>query len=222
MKTQVHLKPALDFLADLAVNNNRAWFTENRERYDQARTAFEMLVESLIAELEKAQDLGGITARDCMMRIHRDMRFSRDKTPYRINFGANIVAGGRKSGRLGYYIHLQPGDQSFIASGLYEPGSDQLARFRQAIARDASAFNKIVKARLFVKNFGAVGGERLSRVPRGYPPDHPEIELLRLKQVLVMHPVADRDITSPDFAKQTLLVCKAMKPFIDYMNSVIA
>ncbi len=216
------LQVSLDFLADLGVNNNREWFNENRPRYEQARTAFEMFVDNLLAELARSQDMGMVTARDCIMRIHRDLRFSRDKTPYRTNFGADIVAGGRKSGRLGYYIQLQPGDRSFVAGGLYEPSPDQLARFRQAVARDASGLKKIVKSRGFVRNFGAIQGERLSRAPQGYSPDHPEIELLRLKQVLVMHPLTDREVVSPDMLKKTLAVCRAMRPFIDYMNNVIA
>ncbi len=215
------LQPALDFLAELAEHNSREWFNANRASYEEAHAAFEAFVESMIVGLEKTEDLGGVTARDSMMRIYRDMRFSRDKTPYRTNFGASIVAGGRKSGRLGYYVQIQPRDHSFIAGGLYEPSADQIARFRRAIARDASEFHKICKASAFRKYFGALEGERLSRPPQGYAPDHPEIELLKLRQVLVMHPVTDREVAAADFDKHALLVCKAMRPFNDYLNRVL-
>ncbi len=215
-------KPVLDFLLVLRENNNKAWFDSHRADYEQARAAFAALIEYLISELEEVQDLRGITAKDCIFRINRDVRFAKDKSPYKTNFGANIVPGGKKSGDLGYYVHLAPHDNSFIAGGLYMPSSEQLAKFRRAIAEDARPFKRIMKNKDFVRYFGAIEGERLSTAPQGYARDHPEIDLLRLKSVVVRHPLTDKQVLSPRFPAQVMPVMTALKPFSDYLSQLIA
>jgi uncharacterized protein (TIGR02453 family) len=166
--------------------------------------------------------MGGLAAKDCVMRIYRDVRFSKDKTPYRTSMAAGIAPGGRKTTRQGYYFHLEPHDQSMIAGGLYMPEPAQLARFRAAIDQDAGAFKAIVANKDFKHYFGSVGGERLKTVPQGYARDHPEIELLRLKQVVVSHAFTDEQVLSARFAAQANRVFVAMKPFLDYLNTILA
>ncbi len=222
MKTIVNLKPTLDFLTKLKNNNNRAWFQENRAAFDQAQETFAIFVDALIRDLGRVENLAGVSAKDCIFRIYRDVRFSKDKSPYKTNMGAEIVGGGRKSGRLGYYLHVAPHDQSMIAGGLYMPSGEQIAKFRQVIAHDAKKFKKIVNDNEFKKYFGPFEGEKLKTAPQGFARDHPEIELLKLKQVVVHHRLSDKQVLAAKAAAHAVAVCKAMKPFLDYLNSIIA
>jgi uncharacterized protein (TIGR02453 family) len=221
VKAANNLKPALAFLDDLRQNNNKAWFDGNRSRYEQAREPFENLVEYLISELDAIGELRGVSAKECIFRINRDVRFSKDKSPYKTNLGAEIAPGGRKSGNLGYYIHITPHDGSMIAGGLYMPTSGQLAKYREAIAADAAAFKRITHAKNFVRHFGSVEGDRLSTAPQGYSRDHPEIDLLRLKQVMVSHHFTDKQVTAQGFPAEAVQVMKAMRPFNDYLSRVL-
>jgi uncharacterized protein (TIGR02453 family) len=221
MRSSINLKPVIGFLSGLRENNNKAWFDKNRAAYEQAREAFEDLIEQLISELGAFENLQGVSARDCIFRINRDVRFSKDKSPYKTSVGAAIAPGGKKSKELGYYIHIQPQSQSLLAGGLYMPTSDQLAKFRQAIDRDARPFKKITKDVDFVRYFGALEGERLTTAPQGYNRDHPEIELLRLKQVTVVHHLTDKQVLSPDFPAHAVQVFRSMKPFSDYLNRAL-
>jgi uncharacterized protein (TIGR02453 family) len=220
MSDSLALNPVLDFLCKLETNNNREWFELNRALYQQAKERFEGLVDHLIEGIGRAEDLGGITAKDCTMRIFRDVRFSKDKTPYQTHMGASIVPGGRKSSRLPFYLHVAPNDQSFIAGGMHLPDGAQLAVFRSAIARDASKFKAIVGAELFGRYFAPSLGESLKTTPKGYAADHPEIDLLRLKEICAVHRLSDEAVLSEGFPAHVLEVHRAMRPFLEYMNSV--
>lgn len=222
MASSSALEPVLTFLDDLGENNNKAWFDRNRPRYEQARALFEELVQEFIFSMSKVHDLGSLSARDCVFRINRDIRFSKDKSPYKTNFAAEIAPGGKNSATLGYYVHFAPHDASIIAGGVYMPSSGQLAKFREAIAKDAAPFKRITKDRDFRKYFGAVEGEKLSTAPQGFSRDHPEIELLRLKQVLVVHHFSDKQVIARTFPAEAVRVMKAMTPFNDYLNRLLA
>jgi uncharacterized protein (TIGR02453 family) len=217
----IDLKPVLDFLSGLKQNNNKAWFEEHRAAYDTARTHFENFVDQLISEYGRIEDLGGITARDCIMRIYRDVRFSKDKSPYKTNMSATIAPGGKKSTSLGYYLHIQPHDETMIAGGLYMPTPEQLARFRAAIDRNAAPFKAIITDKEFKKYFGMLDGEKVKTVPQGYGRDHPEIELLRFKQVVVVHRSSDEMVLSSKFSTHVIKTFTAMKPFLDYLNAIL-
>jgi uncharacterized protein (TIGR02453 family) len=217
----IDLKPVLDFLSELKGHNNKAWFEENRAAYDTARTHFENFVDQLIIQYEAVEDLGGITAKDCIMRIYRDTRFSKDKSPYKTNMGATIAPGGKKSAGLGYHLHMQPHDETLIAGGLYMPSPEQLARFRMAIDQDAAPFKAITEDKEFKKYFGMPEGEKVKTVPQGYTRDHPEIELLRFKQVVVVHRLSDEMVLSPRFNTHVIKTFTAMKPFLDYLNAIL-
>jgi uncharacterized protein (TIGR02453 family) len=215
------LKPVLDFLGDLKEHNNKAWFEEHRAAYDTARTHFENFVDQLIGEYGRLEDLGGITAKDCIMRIYRDTRFSKDKSPYKTSMGATIAPGGKKSARLGYHLHLQPHDETLIAGGLYMPTPEQLASFRRAIDQDAAPFKAILDNKEFRKYFGMLEGEKVKTVPQGYTRDHPDFELLRFKQVVVVHHLSDEMVLSPKFNTHVIKTFTAMKPFLDYLNTIL-
>jgi uncharacterized protein (TIGR02453 family) len=217
----VDLKSVLDFLSDLKGHNNKAWFEEHRSAYDTARTNFENFVDQLISEYGRIDDTGGITAKDCIMRIYRDTRFSKDKSLYKTNMGATIAPGGKKSTSLGYHLHMQPHDETLIAGGLYMPTPEQLTSFRSAIDRDAAPFKAIINDKEFKKYFGTLEGEKVKTVPQGYTREHPEIELLRFKQVVVVHRLSDEMVLSPKFRTHVIKTFIAMKPFLDYLNATL-
>ena len=151
------MEPQLDitmkFLRQLAQNNNTAWFHAHRDAYEAARAQFELLVEELILKFNRYEDLGGIQPRDCMFRINRDVRFSADKSPYKIAMAAVLARGGRNSPRAGYYVHLEP-DKSAMGGGIYMPDAARLLKIRQAIAADAESLRRILKKTAFKKTFG--------------------------------------------------------------------
>jgi len=214
------LSLVLQFLSRLKKNNNKSWFDENRDQYEKAMAQFEKLVGRLLKGMSKLEDLEGLSPRDCIMRIYRDVRFSKDKSPYKSGLGAGIVSGGRRSGRLGYHVHLAPTGATMIAGGMWDPTPQQLSKFRDAIVKDPGTFRKILGSSAFRRHFGQVTGDALKTVPKGYPADHPEIELLRQKQVCVSETFKDEIVVSPRFPELAVESLKAMKPFIDYLNQV--
>jgi uncharacterized protein (TIGR02453 family) len=220
MAEKLDFHSCLQFLEQLKRNNNRQWFEKNKEEYQLAAEQFASLIGRLITQLGKIEDLEGVTPKDCIMRIYRDVRFSKDKSPYKTGFGAGIAPGGRKSGRLGYHIHLAPNGASMIAGGLWEPTPQQLSKFRDAIDKDASDFKRILANNQFKRHFGQVTGDRLKTAPKGYPADHPDIDLLRYKQVCASEKFSDKIVVTSEFPDLLLASIKAMKPFIDYLNQV--
>ena len=221
MPTAPDLAPALRFLDELSQNNEKSWFDQHRSDYETARRAFEQFVDGLIDELRESEQLQGLAAKDCVARIYRDVRFSKDKSPYKTNFGALIAPGGWRSGALGYYVGLEPHGRSMVAGGLYSPTPEQLDRFRQAIDEDAAAFQRVTGAQEFVEVFGEVEGERLKTAPKGYDRAHPRIALLQLKQVTAIRRFSDQEVLAPGLAGQVLAACRAMKPFLAYLYGVL-
>ncbi len=212
----------LDFLSGLAVNNDRAWFAKHKAVYEKARSIFEGFVDELIHRLSASEDdLTGLTAKDCVMRIYRDIRFSRDKTPYNRWMAALIASGGKKSGRSGYGLRIDPGD-TMAAGGLWEPKSGQLAVFRRAVDRDPQTILAIVEDQEFSQTFGALKGEKLAKAPQGYAKDHPAIEILKLKQVYVARSFSDQAVCADDFADRLIDTFRVMKPFVDYLNDTVS
>ena len=222
MKKTFDLKPTINFLAELEAHNNKVRFEEQRADYLVAKNNFENYVDGFISAFRPIEDFGDLAAASCIFRINRDVRFSKDKSPYKTNMGAHITHGGRKSGTIGYYIHLAPHGECMIAGGLHMPSPEQLNKFRQAIDRDASRFEKIVGRKEFVQTFGKIDGEKLKTAPQGFARDHPAIEWLKLKEIVASHRLTDKQVVSADFLPHTVEVCKALKPFIDYLNAVVA
>jgi uncharacterized protein (TIGR02453 family) len=219
MATVVDLRPVLKFAAALKRNNNRDWFQAHRAEYEAARTQFESYVAALIGELSRTESLAGLSPQDCIFRLNRDLRFTKDKTPYKPYLSAYIAPGGRKSRRMGYYIHLEPGN-CMLAGGLHEPEPQQLAAWRAAIDRNPRPLKKIIAGAAFRRYFGELQGERLKTVPRGYPKDHPEADLLRLKSVTIIRPIPEAVVTSPAFLRESLATFQAMRPFLRYLDQL--
>ncbi len=210
----------LIFLKELKQNNNKGWFEAHRTNYNAAVANFEKLIDPVIDELRASDQLKDLSARLCLSRIYRDIRFSKDKSPYKTNFGAMITPGGWNASAFGYYISLEPGGKSMIAGGLHNPTTEQLTLFREAIDKDAHSLKKIARSADFQETFGEIQGERLKTNPRGYDRTHPEIALLQLKQVTAIHRYSDSEVADVDFGSRILTACRRMKPFLNYLNEI--
>src|SRR5450759_69750 len=213
-------KSTLDFLTAIKRNTNRDWFMANRPLYSDAKDNFESLVQEIINKIILFDPImKGLEAKSCVYRINRDIRFSNDKSPYKSHFGAFIVRGGKKNGDkfAGYYFHIEPG-KSIMAGGAYTPPSPWLSAIREKISERPQEFINITSAKDFVKYFGSVDGEKLKTAPKGYPKDHPHIELLKLKSYLVVNETTDKLVLSNDFQDHVIKVFKTMKPLNDYLN----
>lgn len=207
----------LEFLQELAENNNREWFTEHRKRYDAAKKEMEALVKDLIKGIGEFENLPNTEPKDCLFRINRDIRFSKDKAPYKQWLSAAVGPGGRHSGRIDFYVHIQPGE-SFLGAGMWNPTPKQLAKFRQEIDFNPEALKSIIEAPEFKAYFPEAWGESLQRMPKGYPENHPDIALLKRKQLFFMHKYTDAEVTSPNFAKEIVNGCRLIKPYCDFLN----
>ncbi len=221
MKPTFNFLPILNFLNDLSRNNSRDWFNLNRPAYEASRDIFEGFIDYLIDEFRTSSNLQALSAKECIFRINRDIRFSKDKSPYHTNFSAVIAPGGKKPTQQGVYISIEPQGRTMIAGGLHMPSPEQLSRFRQAVDQDAAYFKEIIGNKSFIEHFGKIEGERLKTIPKGYDRGHPEIELLKLKEVIALHSFPDRELLAADFPEKAVIVCRAMKPFLDYLDEVL-
>ena len=213
-----NLQSALTFLSNLQQNNDRGWFKANRPAYDSARSAVEDFLDEIIDALRGPDHLEALTGKQCLSRIYRDVRFSKDKSPYKINMGAMIAPGGWHNTRLGYYVSIQPGGESMVAGGLYQPDRDQLMRFRQIVDLRPARLLEILNMPAFVQAFGSLEGERLKTAPKGYDRDHPRIEMLQLKQIFAMRSFSDQEILTEGFADRVVGYCRVLRPFLDYLQ----
>lgn len=216
-------KNILDFLRQLKKNNNREWFTENKPKFIVAKDEFETETKTLLDGIAKFDaKLEGVQPKDCIYRIYRDVRFGKDKTPYKTNFGAVMAEGGRKSGKAFYYLQIEPGGNTFVAGGLYMPPADQLKKIRQEIDYNAEDLQKILKQNSFKQQFPTMEGDKLKKAPKGYSPEDPNIELLKHKSYIIVHRFTDKEILDASFNKTCIKLFKLMKPFNDFLNTAIS
>lgn len=213
-------KSTLDFLNQIKLNNNREWFLKNHPIYLEARENFESFVQKLIDQIIEFEPImKGLEVKSCVYRFNRDIRFSNDKSPYKTHFGAFIVRGGKKNGDKygGYYIHIEPG-ASIIAGGAYMPPAPWLSAIREKIDEEPDRFIKIINSKEFIRFFGQLTGEKLKKAPKGFPSDHPNVDLLKFKSYLVVNEVSDKMVLSDQYFEHTVNVMKAMKPLNDFLN----
>ncbi len=207
------------FLSELRDNNHKEWFDNHRKRYESLRADWIKFVDQLIQEIAIFDpDIAGLVAKDCIFRINKDIRFSKDKSPYKTNFGASINIGGKKEFVGGYYLHFAP-DEMFAAGGIYMPSPQKLAAMRQEIDYNFEAFQKIVQSKASLKRFSKLDGEKLARPPKGYEADNQAIEYLKMKSF-----IWTEHFTLDQFAKKTLLkdLSKSyleMKPLNDFIRN---
>jgi len=218
------MKTTLKFLSQLAKNNDKSWFDENRKLYEEARKEYMDLVDEVILHLKKSDPaIGDQTAKSSIFRINRDVRFSKDKSPYKTNFGASINAHGRKSMMPGYYVHVEPG-KSFIGGGLYMAEPAMIKKVRQEIDYNFEEFQSILKSSSFKKTYKDIydGKDvKLSRVPQGYEKDNPAAEYLKLKSWIVMREVPDEYMTDSKASSKIVKDLEAMQPLLVFLNKAL-
>jgi len=216
------LQPAtIKFLKDLKKNNNKPWFEKNKTAYQNAKEDVEQFVQQVIEGLGKIDpDIATLQPKDCIFRIYRDVRFSKDKTPYKTNMGASFNRGGKKVPTAGYYFHCEPGGQSMVGGGLWMPMPPHLAKVRQEIDYSFDEWKRITGHRNFKKIFpkGVEGIEVLSRPPKGYDDQNPAIEYLKMKCYIVTSDLTDAGLTSKSLLKETLKTFATMREFVDFLN----
>jgi uncharacterized protein (TIGR02453 family) len=211
----------LQFLKDLKLHNEKDWFLKNRHRYDEARLNHESFIQAIIDDISGFDPiLKGLEAKTCIYRIYRDIRFSNDKTIYKTHLGAFIVRGGRKFGDrfAGYYVHIEPGNNSMIAGGAYIPPAPWLTSIREKIDEHGDKLMKIINQKDFVKMFGGLEGEKLKSAPKGYPKDHLHIGLLKMKSFLVVKMIPDKEVITEMCYETVINASRVMKPLNDFLN----
>ena len=210
-------------MSGLKENNTREWFQENKASYDRARGIFESFVNELIPKIREIDPMVDmITAKDCVFRIYRDVRFSSDKSPYKPNMGAYIARGGKNSGMAGYYVHIEPGS-SFLAGGMYLPPPEILKKIREEIYYQPDLFKGIIFEKEFTRYFSGFGDEdKLKKPPKGFSIDFPDIELLKYRSYAVMHPVKDQKLTEEGYLLYAVKVFKALCPLNTFFNSLFS
>lgn len=220
-----HTKPEImnpilfQFLQQLKENNDREWFHANKGLYDKAKLEFESFINLLIPEIAKFDEsVKFISAKDCIFRIFRDVRFAKDKSPYKTNFGAFISKGGRKSHGPGYYLHIEPGG-CFLAGGVWMPEPDVMKKIRQEIYYNITEVKGILDDKSFRKYFKGIDEwDKQKLPPREFPKDFPDIDLLKNRSFTVSHPIADEQILREDLFDYLLRAYKVVLPYNQFLS----
>jgi uncharacterized protein (TIGR02453 family) len=214
----------LKFLKSLEKNNDRAWFEKNKEKYLAAKDQFDQFVAKLLHDLtDFDQSLAGLNPKKITFRIYRDVRFSKNKLPYKSNMSAGISPRGKMVDEPGVYLHIQPNNKSFVAAGLWMPEPEPLGKIRQEIDYNGNDLVKIMSDKKFKKMYGAFETEyALKNTPKGYEKDHPMGEWLKLKSFVVSHYFTDEEVKSKNFMKTVIDTYKTAKPLNDFLKEAIA
>lgn len=217
-------KETLQFLSDLSQNNNREWFTENKKRYEKFKTDYYNLTAEFLAEMKLLDpSLALLEVKNCVFRINRDIRFSKDKTPYKNHMGIWMSAGAKNANLAGYYVHLGH-EESFIAGGFHTPEAAELKKIRKEIAFFYDDLEEIVNEKSFQTLFGGLDrneNNSLKNAPKDYEKDHPAIEFLKLKNFTATHIFDIKEATKSDFVKQTVEKLIVLKPLNDFINRAL-
>jgi uncharacterized protein (TIGR02453 family) len=214
----------LKFLKDLAKHNDRTWFEKNKSRYNAAKEGFEFFVAALLEEMIKFDDsLLGLNPKKLTFRIYRDVRFSKDKSPYKKNMSAAFSSAGKGLAVPGYYFHIEPGNKSMVGAGMFMPVPENVAKIREEIDYNGDKLQKIFKEKKFNTNFASFWDEdKLKTAPKGYAKDHPHVEWLKLKSFIVTHTFKDSEVTDKKFLKKVTAVMKSVKPLNDFLKEAIS
>jgi uncharacterized protein (TIGR02453 family) len=216
-------REGIGFMKRLKRNNNRSWFEKNKNEYETVvKLPMQSLIVALQPHFERFAPEFEIHPRKSLFRIYRDVRFSKDKTPYKTHVAAHFVLRGKPKGveGSGFYLHIEPG-QVFLGGGIYMPDGDQLKKIRKAIAGQSERFLSITGQKSFKKLFGKLQGEQLRRVPQGYEPDHPMVEWLRYKQFFVWVEWAEAKCFRERFVDDVVDVFDAATPMVRFLNEAM-
>lgn len=211
-------KETLHFLTELKANNHKEWMDAHKKQYEVAKKDFEVNVQAIIEGITAFDTaLTGVSPKQCIFRINRDVRFSTNKDPYKSNFGAAFSANGRKCENACYYIHLEPGN-AFVGGGCWMPPADALKKIRQEIDYDFDTFKSIINQKDFKKLYPEIDGEKLKKAPQGYDTENVAIEFLKHKSFTVGMPISDKQLSSKNAIADILHAFKTLKPFNDFLN----
>ena len=217
-------KESLQFLDDLKKNNNRDWFQDNKKRYEIFKKDYHQLVSDFLDEMKPLDpSLELLEVKNCTFRINRDIRFSKDKSPYKAHLGVWLSSGAKGANRSGYYVHIEKG-ASFIAGGFYSPDADQLKKVRKEIAFFHEDLEAILADKNFKKEFGGFDineSNSLKSMPRGYEKDHTAIEFLKLKSFTTSQKFDIAEVTQKDFVKKMSQKLIALKPLNEFINRAL-
>ncbi|HRG39096.1 MAG TPA: DUF2461 domain-containing protein [Bacteroidia bacterium] len=210
---------SFEFLKQLQKNNNRDWFAKHKDRYEQELVQIVNFADDLLERMNKHDQIENESGKKCLFRIYRDTRFSKDKTPYKNHWSGNLRRATKKR-RGSYYFHIEPG-KSFLGGGFWNPEPADLKRIRDEIAYDASEFHKVFNNKTFKSTFGKLKGEQVQTTPKGFDSKHPEIELLRHKQFILIREFTDKEVMDANFVKEVNETFKRMRPFLNLMSDVL-
>jgi uncharacterized protein (TIGR02453 family) len=212
-------KQTLLFLKELAKNNNRDWFSENKSRYLQAQENMMRFLDQLVIKMNQHDRLETQSGKESLYRIYNDVRFSKDKTPYNPRFAGNFRRH-KPMLRGGYYFWIKPGE-SRIGCGFTYPNAEDLLRIRQDIDINSKAWKRLLNSKTIQSVFGDMQGSQLKTAPRGFAKDHPAIDLLRFKQFWFERSFTDKEVMADDFADQVNKTFKSIRPFFNHMSEVL-
>ncbi|AWM15027.1 TIGR02453 family protein [Flavobacterium sediminis] len=204
-----------DFLSELQANNNREWFAEHKKEFDREFQNSKAFFQQVGGELGKQDSIEKVH----VFRIYRDVRFSKDKSPYKAHFSASFTRT-KPLLRGGMYLHIE-NNNSFVGGGFWDPNAEDLQRIRKEIELDAEELRAILQQPQFIENFGILTGDELKTAPKGFDKNHPDIDLIRKKQYLLARQFSNKEVLQPDFQQEVLKTFAAMRPFFDYMSSVL-
>lgn len=215
MNKAVITKEIFSFLKKLEKNNNRDWFMEHKKQFKTLEVAMKGFFNSLAEEVKTHDEIEKVK----VFRIYRDVRFSKDKTPYKINFSSSFSRAGAKL-RGGYYTHIQPGG-SFIATGFWQPNKEDLLRIRKELELDASDFRKVIAAKNFKSVWGSLVGDEVKTAPKGFDKEHENIDLIKKKQFIFVRNFTDKEVLDANFMKEVNTSFKTIRPYFDLMSDVL-
>lgn len=213
-------KENLDFIIKLSANNDRDWFNEHKADYVAQHENIISFADELLAKMNEHDNIETVSGKKSLYRIYRDVRFSKDKSPYKTHWSGGFKRATKQL-RGGYYFHIQPGNNSFIGGGFWGPNKEDLLRIREDIATDGDEMRSIITSKDFVDTFGTLDGEQLKTAPKGFDKEHPDVDLLRYKQFIFGKNFTDKEVLAPDFVDVANETFQKMRPFFDYMSEVL-
>jgi uncharacterized protein (TIGR02453 family) len=217
-------KEALQFLEDLIANNNTEWMHENKKRYESYKKDYHNFIASVLREMKPLdKSLEPLEVKNCTFRINRDIRFSKDKSPYKNNMGIWLTQNRNRKNSSGYYVHFEKGN-SFIAGGIWCPEANELKKIRKEIEFFHDDLDEIVSDKNFQKEFHSLSREEnnvLKKAPKGYEPNHPAIEFLKLKSFTASQKIDDKLFLDKDFGKKIAQKLIVLKPMNDFLNRAL-
>ncbi|QRM90211.1 TIGR02453 family protein [Lacinutrix sp. WUR7] len=209
-------RETFDFFKRLEKNNNREWFNENKKEFKEIEAEVKQVYNQLFNMLNTHDEMDKMK----MFRIYRDVRFSKNKLPYKTHFGGSF-SRVKPHLRGGYYLHIQPNNESFIATGFWEPNKEDLLRIRKEFEQDDSEIREIINNKNFKEIWGELVGDEVKTAPRNFDKEHKAIDLIKKKQFIFTKKYTDKEVTSPDFLNDVDKAFTAIRPYFDYMSDVL-